>query len=108
MVSYRSPDLSPSNVLMRIKDESVLAKFAQEEDEMPFARIVRPARTVYTSRFMPLSLSQPVVCDFGEARVGRHKHQDTVMPRVMRAPEVILEIDWDCKVDVWALGAMVC
>jgi hypothetical protein len=30
------------------------------------------------------------------------------MPRVMRALGVILGTDWDCKVDIWLLGVMVC
>ena len=102
-----SIDLSLNNVLMRIKDESILPKFAQEEIEQPFARMIRQDRTIYISRLMPISPSQPVLCDFGEARVGSLRHTGEIMPRIMRAPEVILGIDWKCKVDVWALGVMV-
>ena len=29
------------------------------------------------------------------------------MPDVYRAPEVILQIDWDKKIDIWAIGTMV-
>jgi hypothetical protein len=29
------------------------------------------------------------------------------MPGIYRAPEVILEMDWDSKVDIWAIGVMV-
>ena len=100
-------DLSPNNVLMRIKDESILPKFAHEEIEQPFARMVRPDRTIYISRLMPISPGQPILCDFGEARVGSHKHTGDIMPRIMRAPEVILGMNWNCKVDIWALGVMV-
>jgi serine/threonine-protein kinase SRPK3 len=42
-----TPDISPYNVLMRIKDESILPKFAQKEIEQPSARMVRPDRTIY-------------------------------------------------------------
>lgn len=100
-------DISPHNVLMRIKDESILPKFAQKEIEQPSARIVRPDRTIYTSRLMPRSPGLPVLCDFGEARVGSHKHSGDIMPGIMRAPDVILGMDWDCKVDIWAIGIMV-
>jgi serine/threonine protein kinase len=92
---------------MRIKDESILPKFAREEIEQPYARMVRPDRTIYVSRLMPISPGLPVLCDFGEARVGSSKYSGDIMPRIMRAPEVILGIDWSCKVDIWALGVMV-
>ncbi len=29
------------------------------------------------------------------------------MPGIYRAPEVILGMDWDSKVDIWAIGVMV-
>lgn len=105
--SNMAPDLTPNNVLMRVKDPSILSRVAQEEDEEPNARIVRSDRTIYTSRLLPISPGQPVIGDFGEARVGRNKHRGIVMPRVMRAPEVILGMDWDNKVDIWAIGTMV-
>lgn len=56
---------------------------------------------------MPLSTGLPVVSDLGEARIGNHMHRGDVMPGIYRAPEVILHMDWDCKVDIWAIGVMV-
>lgn len=57
---------------------------------------------------MPLSIGLPVLCDLGEARVvGTQKHSGDIMPGIYRAPEVILGIDWDSKVDIWAIGVMV-
>ncbi|OGM47401.1 protein kinase [Aspergillus bombycis] len=29
------------------------------------------------------------------------------MPGVYRAPEVILDMDWDCKVDIWSTGTTI-
>ena len=29
------------------------------------------------------------------------------MPGIYRAPEVILYMDWDCKIDIWSIGTMV-
>lgn len=29
------------------------------------------------------------------------------MPGIYRAPEVILGMEWDCKVDIWSIGLMV-
>jgi serine/threonine protein kinase len=30
------------------------------------------------------------------------------MPLPYRAPEVILDMEWDSKIDIWSLGVMVC
>lgn len=30
------------------------------------------------------------------------------MPGVYRAPEVILGMEWDSKIDIWSVGVMVC
>jgi hypothetical protein len=48
-----------------------------------------------------------MLCDLGEARVGSHKYSGDIMPGIVRAPEVILGMEWDCKVDIWAIGIMV-
>lgn len=55
---------------------------------------------------MPVNAGLPVLCDFGEARVG-DKHRGDVMPGIYRAPEVILGMEWDCKLDIWAIGVTV-
>ena len=75
--------------------------------ERPIARKVLEDRTTYNSRPMPFSAGQPVLCDLGEARIGDLKHTGDIMPGIYRAPEVILGMSWDEKVDIWALGVMV-
>lgn len=80
-----------------------------EEDEVnrPIARKVLADRTIYYSRPMPLCTGSPVLSDLGEARLGFKKHSGDIMPGIYRAPEVILEMDWDQKVDIWSVGNMV-
>jgi hypothetical protein len=56
---------------------------------------------------MPLCSGPPVICDLGESRIGNRKHTGDVMPGIYRAPEVILVMEWDEKVDVWVVGVMV-
>ena len=56
---------------------------------------------------MPFSAGPLVLCDLGEARVGSEKHEGDIMPGIYRAPEVVLEMAWDTKVDIWAVGVMV-
>jgi serine/threonine protein kinase len=55
-----------------------------------------------------VSTGQPVLSDLGEARIAESGNQaGPVMPSVYRAPEVMLGMEWDNKVDVWAVGQMV-
>ncbi|KAG8157485.1 hypothetical protein KVR01_012527 [Diaporthe batatas] len=35
------------------------------------------------------------------------KHTGDVMPGVYRAPEIILGMEWDSKIDIWSVGVMV-
>lgn len=57
---------------------------------------------------MPLTYGAPVICDFGAARMGDGKHHGDVMPGVYRAPEIIMGMEWDSKIDIWSVGVMVC
>ncbi|PMD61934.1 kinase domain-containing protein [Hyaloscypha bicolor E] len=99
-------DLSPNNVLQRIEDESILSQMEQGELERPIARKILSDRIIYNSRPMPFSAGQPVLCDLGEARAGTQKHRGDIMPGIYRAPEIILGMDWDSKLDIWAIGVM--
>lgn len=58
---------------------------------------------------MPLTYGAPVISDFGAARLGEpeQKYSGDVMPGVYRAPEIILGMQWDSKIDVWSVGLMV-
>lgn len=59
---------------------------------------------------MPITTGEPVVCDLGEARLlqNSQKQTDLIMPTAYRAPEVLLDMDWDERVDIWAVGQTVC
>ena len=39
--------------------------------------------------------------------MAEEKQTGLIMPAVYRAPEVILGMDWDTKVDIWSLGQLV-
>ncbi|PGH00692.1 hypothetical protein GX51_05678 [Blastomyces parvus] len=72
----------------------------------PSARKVLSDRTIYASRRIPTCTGLPVLCDLGDARIGSHKHRGDIMPGIYRAPEVILGMEWDYKVDIWSVGVM--
>ncbi|RAH52988.1 kinase-like protein [Aspergillus piperis CBS 112811] len=100
-------DISPNNILQGVRDSSILSKMEEDELKRPIARKVLSDRSIYYSRPMPVCSGLPVVSDLGEARFGKEKHYGDIMPGIYRAPEVILEMEWDYKVDIWSIGNMV-
>ncbi|KAE8352419.1 kinase-like domain-containing protein [Aspergillus coremiiformis] len=100
-------DLQPNNILLGIKDDSILSKFEQAEVEAPVPRKILKDRTIYLSRPFPISNGTPVLCDLGEARLGTDQQHGDIMPDLYRAPEVILDMSWDCKVDIWNVGLVI-
>ncbi|KLJ08671.1 hypothetical protein EMPG_15875 [Blastomyces silverae] len=100
-------DISPNNILLGAQSPAVFSKIEQSELEHPSARKVLRDRVIYESQSMPITDGTPVLCDFGGARIGEGKHRGDVMPDFYRAPEVILGMEWDCKIDIWSIGVMV-
>ncbi|PGH31514.1 CMGC/SRPK protein kinase [[Emmonsia] crescens] len=100
-------DISPNNILLGAQDPSFFSSIEQSESENPSARKVLQDRTIYCSQSMPITDGTPVLCDFGAARIGEGKFRGDVMPDFYRAPEVILGMEWDCKIDIWSIGVMV-
>ncbi|KAJ5223776.1 kinase domain-containing protein [Penicillium chermesinum] len=99
-------DISSNNILQGVDDSSILSQIEEDEMKRPIARKVLADRHIYYSRPMPVSTGLPVLSDLGEARAGNHKHRGDIMPGIYRAPEVVLNMDWDCKVDIWSIGVM--
>lgn len=107
ITAYRNADLQPSNLLMGVDDETVLAEYKKDEKEHPSPRKVLSDRTVYLSRPLPPTYGPPVLCDCDEARSGDKEHFDDIMPDPYRAPEVILGMRWSYEFDIWNVAMVV-
>ncbi|KAJ5352583.1 hypothetical protein N7452_001557 [Penicillium brevicompactum] len=99
-------DISTNNILQGVQDSEVFRQIEEDEVSRPIARKITDGREIYFSRPLPLSGGLPVLSDFGEARIGKSKHRGDIMPGIYRAPEVILDMEWDEKVDIWSMGVM--
>ncbi|KAL2848528.1 kinase-like domain-containing protein [Aspergillus pseudoustus] len=87
-------DVQPNNLLLGIDDESILSEIEDDEISKPSPRKQLPDRIIYATRGMP-------------ARIAESGNQDgLVMPSVYRAPEALLGMEWDNKIDIWAVGQM--
>ncbi|KAH9841134.1 putative CDK4/6 [Rhodofomes roseus] len=106
-------DIQEKNILLGLDDntaEDDLNKFEQQEFESPSPRKIDGDRVIYTSR--PLvpriyNYGRPVLCDLGEARFGEYNRMADIQPYQYRAPEVILDIPWDHKADIWNVGVLI-
>jgi hypothetical protein len=98
--------------MLGVEDESILVDFEQAEKSNPSPRKVVGDRVIYSSRKLgiPKVHGRPILSEFGEARLGLSSgtHWEDVQPLIYRAPEVLLRMPWDQKVDIWNLGALVC
>lgn len=101
-------DVKETNILIDLDDDSALQAFEKQEQMSPSPRKIVGDRVVYVSReIRPQKYGRPIVCDFGEARFGQSSYTDDIQPYQYRAPEVILDVPWGDKVDVWSVGVMV-
>ena len=104
-------DINASNVMLTVDDESILNDFEKAEADDPSPRkVIDNVRTVYGSRKLGLPTDsrwgQPVLCDFGEARIGE-SHRGLIQPELYRAPEVLFEMEWRSSADIWNLAVLV-
>ncbi|ETS73402.1 hypothetical protein PFICI_15007 [Pestalotiopsis fici W106-1] len=102
-------DLSPNNIMLGIRDASFISDMVASELEHPSPRKELPDRVIHCSHSHPMpiiAMRPPIICDFGHARIG-DRFSGTVMPRSYRAPEVIMGMEWDSKIDIWSVGVMI-
>ncbi|KAJ8081028.1 hypothetical protein PM082_017868 [Marasmius tenuissimus] len=106
-------DIQANNLLLGMNEhtsEQDLDEFEQGELDHPSARKMDGERVIHTSRSLVpprYEYGPPVLCDFGEARFGEYDNLFDIQPYQYRAPEVIFDIPWDEKVDIWSVGVMI-
>jgi serine/threonine protein kinase len=99
--------------MLSVEDESMFASFEKEEEEDPSPRkVIDETRSIYQSRTLPKPKNGrwglPVLCDFGEARIGNIQETGPfVQPHIYRSPEIVFEMPWGSPVDIWNVAALV-
>jgi len=99
-------DLQAKNILLRIQDQTVLRDAEEAEIKYPSASKVTEEATIFATRDLPGPLrrwiggkSEPVLCDFGEARTGNVSYTELIQPAVYRSPEVFFAppVGYTCR-----------
>ncbi|KAK1855590.1 protein kinase [Colletotrichum chrysophilum] len=105
------PDIQDGNIMLSLKDTDVLDALVEDEWDLPSARKIIKDRVIYASTGLeiPDQPGDPVIADFGDARIdeGPFEFEEEVMPDVYRAPEIVLGVPWNEKIDIWALGLLI-
>ncbi|KAL3428935.1 kinase domain-containing protein [Aspergillus tetrazonus] len=104
-------DLKSDNILLALRNPSILDSVAQDEMNNPSPRKQLDGREIYLSRnywgLSPDELGRSVITDFGLAvRGDGPPNSHPIQPEGYRAPEVCLGADWSYSVDIWNLGVM--
>ncbi|KAI0330395.1 kinase-like protein [Cubamyces sp. BRFM 1775] len=101
-------DIQEKNILLSMKEFEAFRAFEDAERADPLPLKAVGDRHIYLSRTIDCkAYGHPVLSDFGEARFGRAKYTGLIQPIPYRAPEVILGMPWDEKVDIWSLGTVI-
>ncbi|KAJ8488921.1 hypothetical protein ONZ51_g3246 [Trametes cubensis] len=101
-------DIQEKNILFSIGDPASLEAFEEAVWTSPSPQKEAGDRTIYISRPVKLKTNGGLVLgDFGEARFGQTTYTDLIQPEPYRAPEVMLGMPWDEKVDIWSVGTMI-
>lgn len=102
-------DIHEQNIMISVPDQKFFDELVAAEFASPSPRKVDGDRMIYLSRDLdiPDDIGEPIISDFGDSRFGEGPFVGEVMPDLYRAPEIVLGVPWDQKVDIWALGLMV-
>ncbi|CAE7240839.1 Doa, partial [Symbiodinium necroappetens] len=98
-LSLTHTDLKPENILLQSREVARVSFFPRSEFQPPEARY----RNLPYAR--PASNSIKLI-DFGNATYVDMHHSSIIQTRQYRSPEVILQIGWSEKADIWSLGCI--
>ena len=108
LIKNKPKDIQEDNIMFGVEDTSEWRAVEVAEMADPTPRKIYKDHAIHASRVLELPPpAVPVLCDFGEARFGGEAYGEHAMPDLYRAPEILLRIEWNEKIDIWALGLVV-
>lgn len=98
--------------MLRVEDQSIFADYEQAENRRPSdRRFDNGGRTVYASRAFRRPRANayglPVLCDFGEARIGVPQAYTEIQPEIYKSPEILMQFEWGHSADIWNAACLV-
>ncbi|KAA8641675.1 uncharacterized protein ATNIH1004_011811 [Aspergillus tanneri] len=95
-------DIKQDNIMVKVRDFSVIDRYLQDSVSRPAVNLGE-YNFNDTSELTQISIA---LCDWGSASWERKHLTEMIQPKLLRAPEVILQAPWGKEVDIWNLGAL--
>jgi dual-specificity kinase len=95
-------DLKPENILLQSQEAARQSYFPREEKWQETHKSSKGRNATY---LRPAS-SQIKLIDFGNATYYDEHHSSIINTRQYRGPEVVLELGWSERSDLWSLGCI--
>mmetsp|Transcript_263 Transcript_263/g.890 ORF Transcript_263/g.890 Transcript_263/m.890 type:complete len:512 (-) Transcript_263:112-1647(-) len=95
-------DLKPENILIQSMETPRPACFPREKEWLKKSRSSRSR----SSQYMRPHNTHLKIIDFGNATYEDEHHSSVINTRQYRGPEVVLELGWDVRSDIWSLGCI--
>lgn len=98
--------------MLRVEDHSIFEDYEKAENHRPSdRRPINGERTIYASRAFRRpwanAYGPPVLCDFGEARIGIPQAYTEIQPEIYKAPEILMQFEWSHSADIWNAACLV-
>jgi serine/threonine-protein kinase SRPK3 len=98
--------------MLQVGHPSVLTDYQEAETHNPsLQKVIDEERTIYTTRVFrrpkDYAYGTPVLCDFGEARIGTPQPYAEIQPEIYKAPEILMQFGWDHAADIWNAACLV-
>ncbi|KAG5291538.1 protein kinase [Histoplasma ohiense] len=106
-------DLKSDNILIALRDESLLDIIAHDEFKHPLPQKILEDWIIYLSQnefsLQIKGIERSVITDFDLAVHGDvpHLYYHTIQADDYCAPEIILTADWSYSADIWNLGVLI-
>ena len=107
---HHATDIKPSNILTEIKESWIISRYLQDVPSTQALEKLGHQIPIPTTFMKPPKnyISTDIrLADFGQARRNSEQNTDQVQPESLRAPEVILKMKWDSKIDIWSVACVV-
>eukprot|EP00929_Paragymnodinium_shiwhaense_P089897 TRINITY_DN50102_c0_g1_i1.p1 TRINITY_DN50102_c0_g1~~TRINITY_DN50102_c0_g1_i1.p1 ORF type:complete len:524 (-),score=89.61 TRINITY_DN50102_c0_g1_i1:622-2193(-) len=99
-------DLKPENILLECSAAPRPWDFPAERQKLWLEQQRKSSKQKDTPGYLRPASSQIRLIDFGNATYADEHHSSIINTRQYRGPEVVLQLGWDERSDIWSMGCI--